>query len=117
VSGLARVRAQDLEGARLIRLDGEIDLSNAQEVLEDIVSQLPADSPLLVLDLSDTGYLDSSGIAMLFRLARRLGTSRQGLRLVVPKASRIRAVIDLTAVDRVIAVHETVSDASASGGP
>jgi hypothetical protein len=46
---------------------------------------------------------------MLFRLAERLRRSRQDLRLVVPHDAPIRAVIDLTAVSRVITVDAALS--------
>jgi hypothetical protein len=41
-----------------------------------------------------------------------LRTSRQDLRLVVPDGSPVRAVIELTSVDRVVRVDAAVSDAT-----
>lgn len=111
MNGLASLQAQDIPGARLVSIVGEVDLSNAPEVLEGIMTEVPSGARLVVLDLTDTAYLDSSGIAMLFTLASRLRTSRRDLRLVVPQAGLIRRVIDLTAVDRVIPVSEVVGEA------
>ena len=54
-----------------------------------------------------TTYLDSAGIAGLFRLAERLRIRRQDLRLVVPPDSPIRAVLRLTHLDHVIQVDDT----------
>ncbi|MEO7070672.1 MAG: STAS domain-containing protein [Nostocoides sp.] len=108
---LGSVVASDIAGARLVRLSGEIDLSNASEVLELIGAQVPHDADLVVLDLSRTSYLDSTGVAMVFHLAHRLRTRRQELHLVVPLESPIRAVLELTNVHRVVAVRETVEAA------
>jgi anti-anti-sigma factor len=52
-------------------VDGEIDSSNAAELRLALSERLPSASSALVLDLSDVGYLDSSGIHLLFDLGRR----------------------------------------------
>jgi len=108
VSVLAQVDAMDLDGARLVRVRGEIDLSNARDVMDAIGCAVPSHASLIVVDLSDTSYLDSSGIAMIFRLAERLHYSRQELRLVVPADAPIRKVLELTNVPQVIPVQEAV---------
>jgi anti-anti-sigma factor len=107
---LGRVEARDLGAARLICVSGEIDLSNAPDVLERIGLAIPPEAHVVVLDLSDTAYLDSAGVAMIFRLAERLSNCRQRLRLVVPREAAIRAVVDLTAMRRVMAVDDAVTD-------
>jgi len=62
----------------------------------------------VVVDRSGTAYLDSAGIAMIFRLAERLSYSRPELRLVVPPDAPIRAVIRLTKLDQVIPVQDSI---------
>ena len=108
MSVLAQVDAMDLDGARLVRVRGEIDLSNARDVMDAIDRAVPSHASLIVVDLSDTSYVDSSGIAMIFRLAERLHYSRQELRLVVPADAPIRKVLELTNVPQVIPVQEAV---------
>jgi anti-anti-sigma factor len=108
MSDLAWIEAVDLEGARLVRVIGEIDLSNARMVMDSIGAALLADVSEVIVDLSGTVYLDSAGIAMLFRLAERLGYGRQELRLVVPADSPIRAVLELTNLPDVIPVQATI---------
>jgi anti-anti-sigma factor len=107
VTDLARIETRKLNGGRLVRVSGEIDLSNARDLMDAIAGAVPHDASLVVVDLTGTTYLDSSGIAMIFRLAERLGHRRQELRLVAPSAGPIRAVMELTNVDRVIPVLET----------
>jgi anti-anti-sigma factor len=107
---LARVEARDLAGARLVRVSGEVDLSNARDVMDAIAGAVTHDASVVVVDLGATTYLDSAGIAMLFRLAERLSHRRQELRLVVPAAAPTRAVLELTNVDRVIPVQESIGE-------
>ncbi len=107
---LATVDAVTVDGSPVVRVSGEIDLSNAADVMEAIATTLPAALPAnattVVVDLSDTGYVDSAGIAMLFRLAERLGHGRQQLHLVVPVGAPIRRVLELTNLTGVIPVHD-----------
>lgn len=102
----ARVETSTIGGIEIVRLIGEIDLSNSAPVLDAIREALP-DGDEVVLDLSKTGYLDSAGIAMLFRLAERLSYNRRELQLVIPPDAPIRAVIELTKMDQVITVKDS----------
>lgn len=75
------------------RLVGEVDLSNVQAMharLEGVVSNRARG---LVVDLSQVTYLDSTGLRLLFRLARQLGDRQQVLRLVLPEGSPIDRVL------------------------
>jgi len=103
VTDLAHVDTTAAGGGVIVNVHGEIDLSNAAIVRDSIAAAVP-NLPVVVVDLSGTEYLDSAGIAMLFRLAERLGYNRQELRLVVPASAPIRAVVRLTGLDQVVRV-------------
>jgi anti-anti-sigma factor len=92
-------------------VDGEIDSSNAAELRLALSERLPSASSALVLDLSDVGYLDSSGIHLLFDLGRRLAARRQALRLIVPDGAPMRRVLELCAIETVAPMDRTL-DAS-----
>lgn len=102
------VEARTVEDVQVVSIRGEVDLSNATEVRDAIGQVASADVTVIVVDLSETGYLDSSGIAMLFRLAERLGHRRQELRLVVPPDSPLRAALELTNLPQTIAVQDAL---------
>lgn len=104
---LADLAIDDAEGGALIaRIRGEVDASNAAELRMAIVERLSNETVGLILDFSETSYLDSTGIALLFELARGLGARRQSLRIAVPLASPIRRVVDLCDVASVAAVDD-----------
>jgi anti-anti-sigma factor len=88
----------------VVRLLGDIDLSNADALAEAAEDAVPNSAEGLVLDLSGVTYLDSTGVRLVFRLARRLGDRQQALRLVVPEGSRIRRVLDYAGVGTVAEV-------------
>lgn len=108
MSRLARVVSEDRDGLRIVHVTGEIDLSNAHALMDMITAATPGDASPLVVDLSATEYLDSAGIAMLFRLAERMRYARQGLRLVVPPDAPIRAVVRLTNLHKAVPVDDAI---------
>ncbi len=108
MTDLARVDASTIDGTPVVHVRGEIDLSNAERVRDAIGAAVPDTAVVVIVDLSETGYLDSAGIAMIFRLAERLSVGRQELRLVVPPDAPIRAAIRLTKLDQVVPVQDTI---------
>ena len=55
------------------RLSGELDHHRAREVMEELERQIGAALPrLLVLDLGELSFTDSSGIAVLIRAQRQM---------------------------------------------
>jgi anti-sigma B factor antagonist len=61
-------------GVAVIRLAGEIDMSNVDS-LRDVIEPVLEDAPARVdFDLSDLAFMDSSGIALLLRVAAKTGS-------------------------------------------
>jgi anti-anti-sigma factor len=110
VSDLARVESERRGDSCVIAIEGEIDLSNAATVSEEIEHLIPPDLADIVLDLSGTGYLDSAGISLLVRLAQRLRSRRQRIRIVVPEDSAIRAVLELAGLTELLPMSTTFED-------
>ena len=115
MSDLARVEGEQQGALCLVRVHGEIDLSNAQEVSSAIGMAMGQEARGLVVDLSGLTYLDSAGVALLLRLAERLRARRRQLHLVVPRGSPVRRVLDFTGLPRVIPLEARLEDALAHG--
>lgn len=105
----------DLSGDDVIvaRLSGEVDLSNASEVGDELSTGVPNTAFGLVLDLTATTYLDSSGVHLIFDLAERLRTRQQQLRVVVPAGAPIRRVLRIVELDESVPVMASVDEAIA----
>jgi anti-sigma B factor antagonist/stage II sporulation protein AA (anti-sigma F factor antagonist) len=108
---IARVDIETVDGTLVVHVQGEIDLSNADEIRNQVSEAVPHDGPGVVLDLAQTTYLDSSGIRLLFDLAQRLQARRQQLALVVTDHALVRRVILLTKLDDAVPMHASVEDA------
>jgi anti-anti-sigma factor len=103
----------DLSGDDVViaRLSGEVDLSNAAEVGDELAAAVPNSALGLVLDLTATTYLDSSGVHLVFDLAERLRTRQQQLRIVVPAGAPIRRVLRIVELDDTVPVLASVDEA------
>jgi len=114
VKGLAEITVTEHAGVPVVRLDGEVDLSNIDEVRAAVFAPAEDGRSCLVVDLTQTTYLDSTAVRLLFDLAVRLQARRRGLRLVVSDATIVRRVLVLTKLDESVPFHATVADAVAA---
>ena len=109
----AEVAIERRGGSVIAHLSGEVDMTNAARVREELLVSVPNDAISLVIDLDGCRYLDSAAIEVLFDLSRRLGRRRQELKLVLPPSSPLVRVLTLTHVQSVAGVHETLDSALA----
>ncbi len=107
----AEIAIERRDAAIVARLSGEVDMTNSQYVAHELAGSVPNDAAALVVDLSETRYLDSAAIELLFDLARRLRRRRQALCLVLPPSSPLKRVLELTEIDAVAPVHESLDQA------
>jgi anti-anti-sigma factor len=108
---LAEVTTDPRGPVVVARVKGEVDLSNVEEVRIALVDAVEHDTECLVLDLTGTSYLDSTGVRLLFELAERLHGRRQELRLVVDEGALVHRVLVLTQLDQRVPLDETVGAA------
>ena len=81
------------------RLRGEIDFSNARDVGAELTAAVSNRALGVVADLSDTAYLDSSGVQLLFDLDERLSHHQQRLAVAAPPESRVRRLLTAVGLD------------------
>ena len=110
---LATIEFGQAERATVVTIGGEVDLSNADRLLDDLMTRIGA-TPWLVLDLTGCSYLDSAGLRMIARVDSRCRTVGSGLRLVVDPGGSIDRVLAMTHMDEVLTVDTLLRDALAS---
>ena len=104
---LARVEQETHGDVPLAAIAGEIDASNSEAIGERLRSMLTNRSEALVVDLTETTYLDSAGINLLFELGAELRQRQQRLHVVIAEGSRITRVTAITGLDGAMPVHAT----------
>lgn len=84
--------------ALVASVTGEVDLSNSDNIRAAITESTANHCLVVVLDLSDVDYLDSSGIQLIYQLREDLRARGQTLRVVVPAGSPATDALRLAGV-------------------
>lgn len=102
-----------------VKIVGEIDLANVDDLragIENVFNRSPAG---FVIDLKDTVYIDSAGVAVIISAYRRISKTGGMLAIVKPESDGVRRVLDLIGLhmlphivmaDDVAAAQKALSD-------
>ncbi len=96
---------------RIESLDGRIDASKAPILRRMFEDMIAAGTSHLVIDLSDTSFMDSAGLAVLVSAYKQARKSGGAVRLVKPQSEGVSRILSLTKFDRVFDIDDTVEDA------
>lgn len=80
--------------------------------LEGKIDELLRTCKKIIIDISNVYYIDSAGIGLLVGCTGKAKKAGVELRIAGP-APRVRHLFELTAVDRVLKIDDTVDDAKA----
>lgn len=104
------VRCHDA-ATSVIAVEGELDLSSAPELKWALTDALEAGVCRLVVDLSQTSFMDSTGLGVLIGLRKRLP---QGCELaIVCPPGVVRQVFEFSGTDGAFSMADTEPDAIA----
>jgi anti-anti-sigma factor len=107
--GSAKVDYHDAVG--VVRLTGEVDISQAQELRGHLLGAVRNEDLGLVVDLTEATYIDSVGVSLLFELADKLAARQLQLAVVLPEGGLIERVLTIVNVASVAEIHRDVDDA------
>jgi anti-sigma B factor antagonist len=104
-----------LEGdIAIVEVSGWIEISSAPQLRDTLISLIDEGHLRLVLDLSSTVFLDSTGLGVLVgRL--KLARTRGGSMRLVGTDDRVLKVFAITGLDKVFEIHPDVDAALAAG--
>src|SRR5208282_1796458 len=100
----------------LVALPEHIDVSNAGQIREELLSVINRGAEALIADMTATLSCDNAGADAVARAYQRAVTSRTELRLVVTSGVVLRA-LGMTGVGRLVPVYPSVEAALAARSP
>lgn len=104
------VSQQSVGGYPVLAVKGEVDVYSASALQDGLTGLLDSDTHAVVVDLSEIGFLDSTGLGAL--VAARSTAAEGGGRLpVVCDRERILKLFRITGLDGVFEIYSTVDDA------
>ena len=98
----------------VVKLPGEIDVSNDGQVQDTLTSALDGGTAVLVADAGEATFCGCSGVTALLLTHHRAAAAGAQLRIVVGGPS-MRRILELTAADQVLNTYPTLAAALADG--
>lgn len=108
------VARYERDGAQVVRLAGEIDLY-AEPALTEALEQAAGCGELVVVDLTDVAFFDSTALAAVLAARRRVREAGGDLTLVVGGREATR-VFTISGLDRVFTMTATLEEALRQAG-
>lgn len=96
--GYLEVRTERGDDEHVIALIGELDLEGADRVNQELLRVEATDAARIVLDLSNLGFVDSSGVRLIIEAHARSRADGDRLALT-PGPPTVQRVFELTGVD------------------
>ena len=100
------------DSTALISLAGEVDLYTAPEFKQQLLDVIAKGAKEVVVDFSDTTFIDSTTLGVLVGGVKRLRTNEGQLSLVCSDRN-ITKIFEITGLDRVFTIHPTREEAVA----
>jgi anti-anti-sigma factor len=108
---MADVRFEREDKTAVAVVTGEVDMSNATSVRQQIEGSVTPDDDALLVDLSELSFIDSAGLHAVIELGTVLDERRQQLLLCVPHGSHIERAIEIIGLSRAVSVHSDRAEA------
>jgi anti-sigma B factor antagonist len=109
------VTADDSGGRVHLRLSGELDISTAPKVEDELARVEPNRPETIVLDLSNLAFMDSTGLRLLIAADTR--ARQQGRRLLIVKGPEaVQRVFRITRLEERLEIVDDVPSDPATAG-
>ena len=106
------VAVTGIAGRTVVTVRGEIDLSTANALREQLLDLVAAGSVDVVLDLNNVDFIDSTGLGAMIATRRKFQVEG-GLLVVVCSVPLVLRLLRLTSLDKVLPVHPDLESALA----
>ncbi len=105
------VKTEQISGdATVIALSGEVDLYTAPEFKQELLETISQGAKEVIVDLSDTTFIDSTTLGVLVGGVKRLRPNGGQLSLVCTDRN-ITKIFEITGLDRVFTIYPTRDEA------
>jgi anti-sigma B factor antagonist len=101
-------------GQAIMTLSGQVDVSNAGQIREQLLSLINRGAAALITDMTATLSCDHAGADALMRVYQRAVISRTHLRLVLTNPI-VQRVLSVNGLDRLISIYPSLDAAVAAG--
>ncbi len=97
----------------VIRIGGYVDFDVAPQLKKRVAQQIEAGVRLIVIDLSDAGFIDSTAIGVLVGALKRLREAGGALAVICTN-DNVRGIFEIVGLENVIPLYGSRAEALAS---
>ncbi|HET9982986.1 MAG TPA: STAS domain-containing protein [Longimicrobiales bacterium] len=97
----------------VINVEGQLIVGNRQELKQKVLEELENGARKFLIDFSNTGYIDSSGLGVLVSLSKKIREQGGELRLANLNDD-LRTLFELTKLDTLFHISDSRDEALAS---
>jgi anti-sigma B factor antagonist len=112
VRALAITTEEAGDAAAVIGLEGEVDLYTCPELKQELLRVIGDGATAVVVDLTETTFIDSTGLGVLIRGVERLNTGGGRLAVVCVDPNMVK-VFEVTGLNRVFSIYSSREEALA----
>ena len=94
----------------VVAVVGQLIVGNRQEFKQMVLDEVERGAKRILVDFTDTGYVDSSGLGALVSLSKRLRETGGSLRLAALNED-LRTLFELTRLDTLFKLYDTRAEA------
>ncbi|GAA2416237.1 hypothetical protein GCM10010191_28300 [Actinomadura vinacea] len=110
---LLDVTARPQDGRTVVRLCGELDIANGDDLRERLAAARRSYGDQLILDLADLRFMDSHGLSIIVDCYKEVSGNGGSLVLAAPRPM-IRRTLEITGLHRRITVRPSLDEALAA---
>ena len=110
----ANIDLEHRDSVGIARLSGDVDITQASVLREQLLGAVRNDDLGLVVDLTRATYVDSVGVSLLFELAERLTGRQLRFAVVIPQDGLVERVLTIVDLESVAGVHRELDEALAA---
>jgi anti-sigma B factor antagonist len=107
---MLKVSIDKHNSAVIMKIEGEVDLYSSPEVREPLLRLIDDKTPIIIVNMENVEYIDSSGIATLVESLQKIGEYAGKLKLLNPNEN-VRDVFELSNLDKVFEIHDSIEEA------
>jgi len=97
----------------VVELPVEIDVTNAEQVYEQLIAALAPGVDTVIADMTGTIFCDSSGVHAIMHAYETTAARDVAMRLAVSPATSVRRVLQLIGVSQLMPVYPSLKEALA----
>ncbi|HIJ59037.1 MAG TPA: STAS domain-containing protein [Nitrospirae bacterium] len=105
------IKIEDQKNIRILSAMGEVDMHTSPELRKHLLKAVKDKIPIVIVDLKEVSYIDSSGIATLVEALKGMMKYKGSLKLC-SLSERVKEIFSFAKLDKVFEIYKDLQDAT-----